>query len=109
LEVTVPEGAACNGSGRVESIDEKRVLEQPLATSAVTASAARPVFENVMPTSASPGGRLSIDALPTNKGKVAKFQPDMVKIAFASAAVADLLHFGGRPPERDRPFRVVPP
>ena len=58
FEVTVPDGAACNGSGRVESIDEKRVLEHPLARSAVSARAIRPVFEFIMPTSATPTGAI---------------------------------------------------
>jgi hypothetical protein len=57
LDVTWPDGAACKGSGRVESMEEKRVLEHPLAKSAVSARVIRPVFETIMPTSATLDGR----------------------------------------------------
>jgi hypothetical protein len=47
LLVTWPEGAAGSGAGWVESNEEKRELEQPLASSTASATAANPVPENV--------------------------------------------------------------
>jgi hypothetical protein len=38
-------------------MEEKRVLEHPLAKSAVSARVIRPVFETIMPTSATLDGR----------------------------------------------------
>ena len=51
LDETVPEGAAWSGSGRVESSDEKRVLEQP-ATVRARETASRPSLETIIATSA---------------------------------------------------------
>lgn len=80
-----PDGEACNGAGCV-FVDEKRVLEQPVARRAANAAATRPVFENaIIPSVQTHHGRRGINLSITNKTvKVAKFQPDMVNIAFAT-------------------------
>ncbi|CDX30435.1 hypothetical protein MPLSOD_130031 [Mesorhizobium sp. SOD10] len=43
--VTVPDGAGVSGAGCWSSIDEKREVEQPLATSAASDTATRPLRE----------------------------------------------------------------
>jgi hypothetical protein len=88
FDVTLPAGAASSGAGWVESIDDRRVLEQPLAKRAASIVAIRPVFENVMPTSATRCGRSIHKSYPTNMGRAAEFQPDMVKIRFAPESVS---------------------
>jgi hypothetical protein len=55
LELTWPAGAAGSGAGCWSSIDEKRVVEQPLATSAASDTATRPLFEKFIPTSVGSG------------------------------------------------------
>jgi hypothetical protein len=98
FDVTVPDGAASSGAGRVESIDEKRVLEHPLAKSAVSARVIRPVFEMYMQTSATLTGALG-SIFSYQHGKVAEFQPNTVKIGFAFLSVAVLQQFRMGKPE----------
>ncbi|CAH2396827.1 hypothetical protein MES5069_150038 [Mesorhizobium escarrei] len=88
--VTLPEGAACSGAG-CWSIDENRDVEQPLAKSAASDTASRPVFEKSISNlrRVRPGCRPHNIPF-TKTEKVAKFQPNMVKIAFAAAPVATL-------------------
>lgn len=83
LEDTVPEGEACNGSGCAESMEEKRVLEHPLASSAAPNAAIRPVLKFTITTSTDVSwAPFEKTSLPTKMVKVAEFQPDMVKIGF---------------------------
>ncbi|WP_189379665.1 hypothetical protein, partial [Mesorhizobium sp. M4B.F.Ca.ET.013.02.1.1] len=67
------------------SIDENRDVEQPLAISAASDTATRPVFEKVIPTSVGSGWGDAVRAISpsTKMEKVAEFQPDMVKIGFS--------------------------
>ncbi|BAB51000.1 mlr4313 [Mesorhizobium japonicum MAFF 303099] len=67
-------------------MDEKREVEQPLATSAASDTATRPLFEKFITTSVGSGWGEAVRAIspPTKMEKVAKFQPDMVKIGFAA-------------------------
>ncbi|WP_292141960.1 hypothetical protein, partial [Mesorhizobium sp.] len=83
--VTVPAGAGVSGAGCWSSIDENRDVEQPLAISAASDTATRPVFEKVIPTSVGPGWGDAVRAISpsTKMEKVAEFQPDMVKIGFS--------------------------
>jgi hypothetical protein len=85
LPLTVPAGAGCSGAGCWSSIDEKREVEQPLATSAASDTAISPLLEKIIPTSVGSGWGEAVRTISplTKMEKVAKFQPDMVKIGFA--------------------------
>jgi hypothetical protein len=80
LDETLPDGAAGNGAGCVESIEEKRVLEQPASATAATERAARPSLETIIWNLRGPV--MAVSAPLTKMAKVAEFQPDMVKIGF---------------------------
>ena len=83
--VTLPDGAGCSGAG-CSFIEEKRVLEQPAASKAASVTATRPVFETTIAPSVGRPKAATGSIFSTIKlAKVAKFQPDMVKIRFAAS------------------------
>ena len=84
-DVTLPDGAACSGAG-CSFIDEKRVLEQPAASNAASETATSPVvLKPITPSVRQPTGAAGSNFSTIKMAKVAKFQPDMVKIGCAAA------------------------
>jgi hypothetical protein len=94
--VTFPDGAGWSGAG-CSFIEEKRVLEQPAASSAASETAMRPVFEKaITPSVGHPSAPQDQSSVTIKLAKVAKFQPDMVKIRFATGLLQKYLNNSGR-------------
>ena len=86
--VTVPAGAGVSGSGVVSS-EAKRDDEQPLASSAVSETAIRPLLEKIIPNLRRSRGPLPLKSLSPKTAMLAKLQLYMVKIRFPGSTVSN--------------------